>query len=372
MRTSPLPTNWLLVLVLNLGLILGAALGFAVPPVQSQEARITLEAKWLLLRKEDVSPLQVQLPDQSTSDGRSQITVRRFDPNWAAYDGNPPVPTLTLNKLWLANDIATAQQIFNEQAQAGFAEAPSRVDSVGGIDIPPYGEQSSGIGGCYPCDSGVVHYRIVFRYLNAVHALYIYGSDQFAYQRVAMHFAGIIDERIKATPPGPPADVVWAGTPRQIALSAQELGQQILLGGEAEGSDGRARWYWSRFTRSKEFVDAAIGPLDIYSKVWVATDIDTARQIFGEEAKPSFFPEARETVGDGQFAMERLPGVGNDNFGWTACNENCGTKQFKFLHHRYVFRAGNVVAVLYTWGEYGNNTSEQVGFYGQSMRNRIK
>jgi hypothetical protein len=348
------------------------AFSFLAPPAQSQEARITLEAKWLLLRKEDVSPLQVQVPDQAANDGRAQITTRRFEPAWATYDGVPPVPTLTVNKLWLANDIATAQQIFNEQTQAGFAEATTRVDSVGPIDIPGYGEQSTGIGGCHPCDSNVVHFRIVFRYVNAVHALYIYGSNEFAYQRVAMHFASIIDERVKAVPQGPPQDVVWAVTPRQVALSAQELGQQVLTGGEQEGSDGRSQWFWARFTRAKELVDAGFGPLDIYSKVWVAADIDTAREIYAEEARPGYFPEAKETVGDGQFAMENKPGVGNDNFGWTACNENCGTKKFKFLHHRYVFRVGNVVAVIYTWGEYGQNSSDQVGFYANSMSKRIK
>jgi hypothetical protein len=33
---------------------------------------------------------------------------------------------------------------------------------------------------------------------------------------------------------------------------------------------------------------------------------------------------------------------------------------------------GNVVAVIYTWGEYGQNSSDQVGFYANSMSKRIK
>ena len=43
---------------------------------------------------------------------------------------------------------------------------------------------------CAPCESGVVHFRVVFRYLNAVHVLYVYGLDQFVYRDVVIKFDG--------------------------------------------------------------------------------------------------------------------------------------------------------------------------------------
>jgi hypothetical protein len=237
--------------------------------------------------------------------------------------------------------------------------------------MPRYGDESGGIGGCGPCDSAVVHFRIVFRYLNAVELLYIYGSDQFAYRDVALHLASILDERIRAAPTGPRPDVMAENiSPQQIALSAAELGKEIDTVGQQEGSDERGPWYWSRYKRTREKETAHIGPLDIYSKVWVARDIESANQIFDEEARPGM-PEAHETVGV-NFPMEPLPGVGNQNFGWSACNENCMTTKFRYLHHRYVLRVGNVVMVLYTWGGNQDNSINQVGFYAQSMRDRIK
>ena len=70
--------------------------------------------------------------------------------------------------------------------------------------------------------------------------------------------------------------------------------------------------------------------------------------------------------------MEPLPGVGNENFGWSACNENCNTEFFEYLHHRYVWRSGNVVAVIYSWGGNQDNSINQISFWAQAMRNRIK
>ena len=70
--------------------------------------------------------------------------------------------------------------------------------------------------------------------------------------------------------------------------------------------------------------------------------------------------------------MEGLPGIGNENFGWTACNDNCNTEKFDHLFQRYVWRAGNVVAVIFAWGPNQETSVNQISFWAQSMRNRIK
>ena len=55
--------------------------------------------------------------------------------------------------------------------------------------------------------------------------------------------------------------------------------------------------------------------------------------------------------------MDNVPNIGNDNYGWSGCNDTCGTENFRYLHQRYVFRIGNVVVVLYTWGLTRENSS---------------
>src|SRR5438067_206970 len=78
------------------------------PTARADEPKISLEAKWLLLRPEDITlehQAIVQLPDQTSQDARGLLTVRRFDPDYKGRDDAGPVPTLVLDKLWQANDI---------------------------------------------------------------------------------------------------------------------------------------------------------------------------------------------------------------------------------------------------------------------------
>src|SRR5205823_1702943 len=133
-----------------------------------------------------------------------------------------------------------------------------------------------------------------------------------------------------------------------------------------------------RFTRPPARIKSHIGPLDIYNKVWVASDIDTARQIYNQEAQKGRFPEAAtssygqtQEVGDGQFAMQGAPGFGNENFGWSACNENCNSNHFLYLHHRYVVRFGNVVGIVYIWGGNQETTVDQVTVYARTLRDHL-
>jgi hypothetical protein len=294
-----------------------------------------------------------------------------FEPNYQGLDGPPAMPLRIVDKLWLARDVDTARQIFREQAEAGFVEARSGVSNVGGISLPAYGDEVRGIGGCGPCDGDVVHYRIVYRHLNGVHAIYSYGEKDYAYQDVVVNFGRILDERIKAVPSGPLPDQVWQVSPRAVVLTAGEMAKEAYTAGEQGGSDDRGSWHWTRFKLPPEFERRHVGPLDIYSKVWVAPNLEVAKEIFAEQAKPGF-PEAEQRVGVGQFAMENPPSVGNDNFGWSACNDDCMTAKTDKLHHRYLFRSGNAVGLIYIWGGDQDASVDQVGVYAQAMRGRLK
>ena len=357
-----------------LGLVLASPL--AASPLQQTDpapaqAQVTLDPKWLVLRPEDVGPGMVLASTQTRDEGRAVYSELRFEPDYKGLEGPPPTPLLVVDKFWLADDTETARQIFQEQADAGFAEARGAVGSVGPISLPPLGDEARGIGGCGPCDGDVLHFRIVFRYLNGVHAIYSYGDRAYAYQEVAVNLANILNERIRAVPSGPLPDKVWQIGPRDAVLTGADVAREAFSAGEEGGSDDRGSWYWTRFKLTREFESRHVGPLDIYSKVWVAPSIEVAQAIFAEQAQPGF-PEAQEEVGVGQFPMEDPPSVGNENFGWSACNEDCNTEFFRYLHHRYLFRSGNVVGLIYIWGGNQDSSVNQVKVYANAMRDRLK
>ena len=364
---SRFPLARLLLGLLTLGVALAPLA--AAPTVRADDPKITLEAKWLLLRKEDGGDQMVQEPDKASQDARGLLTERRLVPNWKGSEDHPPVPTLTLNRLWQAKDDATARDIFREQADAGFAEAGRSIDSVGGIELPPLGDDSRGIGGC-TSECSVVHTRVVFRYLNAVHVLYVFGPREYAYREVVINWAKLLDERVRAVPSGPIPEIVYQVSPRQVAISAAEVGSDADQVGEQEGSEGGTPWYWVRVQRDIEASIRHRGPADVYTKVWVARDIETARGIYTAQAKPGL-PEAKQGFGT-EFPMDFTPNIGHENFGWSGCNDDCNTEKFNRLHHRLAFRVGNVVAVLYIWGENQSTSINQAQFYANSMKGRIK
>jgi hypothetical protein len=358
--------------LLSLGL--GLSLLPPAPAARAQEAMVTVEAKWLFLRMEDFKTDQmVQLDDRVTDDGRAKLTERQFDPKWRGAEDHPPVPSLTLNRIWQATDTATARAIFQEQANAGFAEARTSVPNAGGLEVPGLGEEAAGITGC-SSDCSVIHTRIVFRYWNAVEVLYVYGPKDFAYREIAVGWSKILDERIRAlakadVAAAPKSDEVRAVFPKQLVITAAEVGSDANEVGSGEGSDARGSWAWVRAKRPIEASRQHLGPAEVYSKVWVAPDIETAQAIYAEQARPGL-PEAEQPFG-ADFPMDFTPDVGNDNFGWSGCNDNCNTEKFNRLHQRQTTRIGNVVAVIYIWGENQSTSINQLEFYFRAMKGRM-
>ena len=116
----------------------------------------------------------------------------------------------------------------------------------------------------------------------------MYGEDEYVYADVIRNLGAKLNERVRWLRPGTAPDVQANVSPRQVALSIIEMGKQIDTAGEKEGSDGPVQWYWARFKRDKRAVTSHIGPLDIWNKVWVAPDIETAQRIFREQAQPGF------------------------------------------------------------------------------------
>ncbi|MCC6179154.1 MAG: hypothetical protein IT305_27920 [Chloroflexi bacterium] len=174
-----------------------------------------------------------------------------------------------------------------------------------------------------------------------------------------------------ATPSGPPA-----GDPKSLLVKENEAGRDAKTGDTKDGSDSRQIWASARFEREDTNKNRHSGPIVVYSRAIIARDVDTARQIFAQEASQNEkFPEAKNKVG-GRFPFntEGDEDVGEEAKGQSACTASKCVEADEMLHRRIVFRVGKMVGVIYTYGldDPEGNTQAFTRQFAQLMVKRMR
>jgi hypothetical protein len=178
-----------------------------------------------------------------------------------------------------------------------------------------------------------------------------------------------------ATPAGPPK-----GDPVKILATEAEAGKGANEESKESktGSTNRMIWASNRIERDRTNANYNSGPVTIATKVIIAHDVETAKQILDEEAKQNDkFPEAKDKVGAKfPFNVEGDEDVGEDAKGISACvsggcNDKDGENQ---IHRRMVFRVDRIVGVVYTFGMDvpEGNTQAYTRLFAQHMVKRMR
>jgi len=156
--------------------------------------------------------------------------------------------------------------------------------------------------------------------------------------------------------PAPATIRTLVANPRDYLLTAAEAGETAELVVETEGVVDVGQWARQRWERDRDTVDERIGPTVLDNTVYVARDVDAARELFGRQAsRQAEFPEAVDPHA-GPFEFAIAP-VGDEVAALSAC-EDCLTDGTVNLHHRVVVRKGPVVAVVYLYGPDAVSTQE--------------
>jgi hypothetical protein len=174
---------------------------------------------------------------------------------------------------------------------------------------------------------------------------------------------------LAVAPLAAPAALAQDRNPADIATTMDEAGKDILSFVEEEGSDDYGRWVQRRWERDRDNEDARVGPVLTFNKVWVAKDVPAAEALFKEQAgKLREFPEAVDPA-RGPFAWDIQP-LGDQTAALSACVD-CNDKGGLELHHRVVVRKGNVVGVMYIFGDEKVATQDLMLFFAGKLAERM-
>jgi hypothetical protein len=306
-----------------------------------------------------------------------EVTFRRDSDPLVARLG----PELIVNRVYRADDEAAAQRIFREQARADYwpeaKEAGRYVGSIGPERLEPgVGQEGQAFGGCTTSDCSPEkadrtyrHFRVTFRAGTLVETIYTYGYESGNYFGVAHDLARRVEQRINSAPAGPTPEIFTERAPQQLSLVIQDAGPQAVEMFRNNGSDDRASWTEVRFERGEETLTLKLGPNTIYNKVFVARSAEQARAIYQENAVRRL-PEATQKRG-AVFEEDKTKRFGNESYAVGACNDDCGGAESEMLHERLVYRWGNVVVILYTWGREDQSNPESIGAYAATVAGRM-
>lgn len=160
-----------------------------------------------------------------------------------------------------------------------------------------------------------------------------------------------------APAPKPAASGPPKGDPKVFLTKETEAGKGANEESKENknGSDNKMVWASNRITRDRSWANLNSGPVTIVSKVIIAHDAESARQILDDEVKLNEkMPEASDKVGGKfEFNVEGDEDVGQNAKGQSACvNANCDVKDEKenLIHRRMVFQVERYVGVIYTFG----------------------
>ena len=159
-------------------------------------------------------------------------------------------------------------------------------------------------------------------------------------QQQASQPAPAEDDEDKPEPPrGPLTD------PKQAILTLEDAGKEATQYIADEGTDKYGKFARHRFERDRSNGASALGPNVIDNKVWIAKDVNAAKELFKEQAAIRNFPERKESA---QGSVEKIkPTSYGEEFSFTSAFYQ---DDKVWQHYRFVIRQGNVVAVLYLFG----------------------
>lgn len=158
-----------------------------------------------------------------------------------------------------------------------------------------------------------------------------------------------------SAPPPPPAP---DRSLDQLVLTLLDAGDKAKASKPTNGSDGRGDWYQVIFKRDSDPQISRLGPEVIINRVYRGKDLPNAQAIY-RDLVGQVFPEAKDlALGVGSVGPEDAGGLGDEAQAWGACtNRNCSPERGEkvYRHFRFVFRTGNLVEVIYSYGyESGN------------------
>jgi hypothetical protein len=157
--------------------------------------------------------------------------------------------------------------------------------------------------------------------------------------------------------------------PAEITLRPDEAGPQTILATSTTGEEERFRWHSVEYLRDRHPETSALGPNIVYNKVYVARDVEQARQIYREQMAVWHFPESVDRFGR-PFLLEP-PRLGEDVQALASCLEDgCAATDYK-IHIRLVFRNHNVVSVFYTYGGQSSSKLYDVTFIARRVADRM-
>lgn len=158
--------------------------------------------------------------------------------------------------------------------------------------------------------------------------------------------------------------------PADITLRVNEAGPETTLVTSVGGEDGRAVWHSVRYERDRSLEVSALGPNIIYNQVYVARNVELARQIYGEQIAVRNFPESVDRFGLAFFLDP--PRLGEESQVLASCIEDgCAATDYK-IHIRLVFRNQNIVSVFYTYGDQAMAKLSDVIFAARRVAGRME
>jgi hypothetical protein len=153
-------------------------------------------------------------------------------------------------------------------------------------------------------------------------------------------------------PPSTDAPGPLSLRPEDALLRLEDMGKEISQTQRRTGSDSRGSWAEVRFERATNYLLSKLGPLQIYTRTYVAKNVANAMAISRDEVgKQSRMPEADKAyrVG-GVFRLEGIKRVGDEQDSLSACSPSCNSNERVLPHQRTVFRYQNGVVILYFIG----------------------
>ena len=165
--------------------------------------------------------------------------------------------------------------------------------------------------------------------------------------------------------------------PTEIVTFHEEAGKQAQTVADEAGADQYGEWAHRRWTRDRDNEEKYVGPVITDSKVWVAKNVDTAKQLFKVQADVNQKMPERSDDANGPFAWVIKEGpepkdFSDESAAASACrHDGCDEPGKVFTHRRVVIRVDRYVATVYLYGRDETATPELATWFARKMSERM-